>query len=185
MKVHFYLFLIIGLTSAFSKAEAQVKYKQHEFDFIGDFRTSQVEKIFGTRISFPIIHKDSKLLSGHDCPVQIYTGIDYSNVHNFNYSFGIRFIGWRRSLDKTLYLVEDLHFRTAENRIDSFDKGEPILSAGGGYKLKPNLGIEYLIQPNFYIDYSVHNFAVAQTVHFETKKRQWRKSVFWNLNILD
>lgn len=174
MKIYFYL--LSGSIFSSLQTNAQVKYKQHEFDIIGDFRTSQVEKIFGTRISFPIINGESKLLSGHDCPVQIYTGIDYSNTSRFSYSFGIRFIGWRRNLDQTLYFVEDLHFRTAENRIDSFDKDEHILSAGGGYKLKPNLGIEYLIEPNLLIDYSVHSFAVAKTIHFQTTKRLRKKT---------
>ncbi|MFB0945633.1 MAG: hypothetical protein ACJA1O_001643 [Spirosomataceae bacterium] len=175
MKIHFCLSLIIGLTFAFHKAEAQVKYKQHEFDIIGDIRILKNSNIYGIRASYPIFNL--KPSGGkYSFPIQLYTGADYSTNAAWGYSIGLRVLYWRRSLEQTIYAAQNVHFRTKSTFVESFDKEEYITAFGAGYKLKPDVGIEYLIGGNDYTAGFIHNFAVIKTIHFQTTKRLRRKT---------
>lgn len=60
--------------------------------------------------------------------------------------------------------------------MEDFNKEEHIAAFGIGYKLKNDLGIEYLAGANYFDDSYVHNFAVAKTIHFQTIKRLRRKT---------
>lgn len=166
-----YLFLLMP-TLWCMNVVAQVNHKEHEIDIIGDFRVLNDSKVYGFRAGYTLFNFSDKIYS---YPIQLYTGVDYSTNTTWNYSFGIRFLGWRRNLDKTAYMVHDTHLRTGRRLSENFRKEEHITAFGLGYKLKNDLGIEYLIGGHEYDSILIHNFAIAKTFHFQNSKKLFKK----------